>query len=331
MKTIENVISAMNTSGMPCDMQWRSLMIYLVSLDGYDFLSQDQRTQLKALVVSIIKEKDYSSENFRNVVMRQQEILNAPWKNDLKMAFEEAVGRLQDFTHLFNQRTADVRELEAETIKTVENESSFENLLETVKVGFGGLITKMEEDARDLVAMSMTDTLTNIANRRSFDASLATWFATCQKEKRPLALLMIDIDFFKRFNDDYGHRIGDQALATVASVIIGTDPGGGSDHEKHFLPARFGGEEFAVLLVGYRGKEALAVAEEVRKRVAGYNFVIRDIDGAIIKNGIQITVSVGVARCLPEWKTPERILESADRALYTSKRMGRNRVSVAVS
>lgn len=329
MKTIENVISAMNTSGMPCDMQWRSLMIYLVSMDGYDFLSQDQRTQLKALVVSIIKEKDFSSENFRDVVLRQQEILNAPWKHDLKMAFEEAVGRVQDFTKLFKQRTDDVRELKAETIKTVENESSFENLLDAVKVGFGELITTMEEDAKNLVAMSMTDTLTKIGNRRSFDVSLATWFETCRKGKQPLSLLMIDIDFFKRFNDEYGHRIGDQALATVASVISGMALPKGRDREKQFLPARFGGEEFVVLLAGYRRKEVVAIAEDLRARVAGYNFVIRDIDGAIIKNGIQITVSIGVARCLPEWKTPERIVEAADQALYIAKRSGRNRVSIA--
>jgi diguanylate cyclase (GGDEF)-like protein len=276
----------------------------------------------------VIKGKDYSSENFHTIVRRQQEILNAPWKNDLKMALEEAIGRVHDFKHLLQQRTEDVRELEAETIRSVESEGSFENLIDDVKIGFGGLITQMEEDARNLVEMSMTDTLTKLGNRRSFDVSLGTWFKKCQEEQRPLSLLMIDIDFFKRFNDDYGHRIGDQALATVASVINGSNPGGGRDHEKYFLPARFGGEEFVVLLVGYRNKEVMALAEEVRKRVAGYNFVIRDIDGAIIKNGIQITISVGVARCLPEWKTPDRIIEAADQALYTSKRSGRNCVSV---
>src|SRR6056297_1665134 len=161
--------------------------------------------------------------------MRLQNILNASWKTEIKAAFEEGIDRVYEFKNMLEQRTDDVRDLEFKTIKTVESEISFESMIESVKLGFDGLVTKMEEDARCLVEMSMTDSLTRLPNRRAFDLTLTSWFERSKQENVPLTLLMADIDNFKKFNDEYGHRIGDQALVTVATIL---QKGSGSEKEE---------------------------------------------------------------------------------------------------
>ncbi|WP_462323483.1 GGDEF domain-containing protein [Desulfoplanes sp.] len=329
MVDIDSLSAAMDRAGMPADFRWRSFMMHLASMEAHDFLSKEQREQLKELFDLILEGRDYSGEQFRTVFMRQQNILNAPLKAELQSAFEEALDRVHEFKNLLLQRKDDVRELEVETIKTVETETSFEAMVESVKSGFGGLISKMESDAKGLVEMSMTDALTRLPNRRAFDLALTKWFKASRNGTAPLTLLMADIDYFKNFNDEYGHRIGDQALVTVAAILREalrpTGPGP-MDENRHAMCARYGGEEFAIILVGYRSKEAMELAEELCSRVGWYNFVIRDAGGRILKNRIRLTISVGGARCLGHWETADQLLEAADNNLYVAKRSGRNRV-----
>jgi diguanylate cyclase (GGDEF)-like protein len=167
-----------------------------------------------------------------------------------------------------------------------------------------------------LERISMIDGLTSIENRRAFDIEFHKAWKKSLQEQRPLALIMIDIDNFKNFNDTYGHLSGDQTLIRIAEVI--------KDAAKRpsDLAARFGGEEFVVMFMNTSAEEAALVAEEIRTRIQELRFENGEITSVI-------TVSLGVASVVPDNEMkPDELISAADRALYKAKDDGRNKVVV---
>jgi diguanylate cyclase (GGDEF)-like protein len=164
-----------------------------------------------------------------------------------------------------------------------------------------------------LEELATTDALTGLRNRRKFDTAMDEEWRRAIRHSRPMALLLIDADHFKIFNDSFGHQSGDQALIAIASSIAGSAQRAGD------CAARYGGEEFAVLLPGASQKDALEVAEAIRRSVE-----------QIPANPAMLTVSIGVASMRPlvtmEWTD---LVEVADKALYAAKAAGRNRCAVA--
>jgi diguanylate cyclase (GGDEF)-like protein len=165
-----------------------------------------------------------------------------------------------------------------------------------------------------------TDSLTGIANRRHFDHTLAREWRRCARAGAPLSLLMLDVDYFKAYNDSLGHQRGDDCLRQVAALLtlVARRPGD--------LAARYGGEEFACLLPATDNTGALAVAELLKDR----------IDKAKIPHpdsplGEMLTISIGVATARPPAESREWLVESADRLLYEAKKAGRNRMVSARS
>ena len=157
------------------------------------------------------------------------------------------------------------------------------------------------------------DALTNLNNRRQFEVRLKQEIATTKRQKNPLCAMMIDIDFFKKVNDTYGHASGDTVLRTVASVI--------KQHLRESdIPSRYGGEEFAVLLPYTHIDEAQIVGERLRKAVEATPVTID-------KKTINVTISMGLAEFNTE-ETGEELFERADKALYAAKENGRNRVCI---
>jgi diguanylate cyclase len=175
-------------------------------------------------------------------------------------------------------------------------------------------VARLRNELDDLKREAATDSLTQLANRKMFDYALKTAVESARRGVSPLALLMIDIDHFKQFNDTYGHPLGDQILKLVGrslSELVKTKD----------TAARYGGEEFAVILPQTALEEALAVAETIRTQVAERRVTNRRT-GQVLG---QVTLSVGVALLAPE-ETGESLLHRADEALYFAKRDGRNRV-----
>lgn len=169
--------------------------------------------------------------------------------------------------------------------------------------------------SRSLRQQAMKDALTGIANRRQLDTRLAHEFGRALGEGNSLAMVILDVDYFKKYNDQYGHPAGDECLRFIASCVNGGRRRSGD------LAARMGGEEFAILLpnTGLRG--AIAVAETIRKRVAGHRMT--HVDGL----PHSVTVSCGVHAFVPvEGSSPQELVDAADRALYLAKTSGRNRV-----
>lgn len=160
------------------------------------------------------------------------------------------------------------------------------------------------------------DALTNLNNRRQFEVRLKQEIATTKRQKNPLCAMMIDIDFFKKVNDTYGHASGDAVLRTVASII--------KEHLRESdIPSRYGGEEFAVLLPYTHIEEAKIVGERLRKAVETTPIPID-------KKNINVTISMGLAEFSPQ-ETGEDLFKRADSALYEAKESGRNRVCVDLS
>lgn len=168
---------------------------------------------------------------------------------------------------------------------------------------------ELEELNRQLAELVTEDALTGVANRRALENGLRREWFRCLDQRRPLSVLMIDVDHFKAYNDAHGHLEGDVQLRGIAQRLAQQ-----CDPQRELL-ARYGGEEFALLLPGVALEEAARRAETIR--------------AAISSSDVGMTVSVGVAGFLPTLQTePETLLRRADAALYAAKRAGRNRVEV---
>jgi diguanylate cyclase (GGDEF)-like protein len=202
-----------------------------------------------------------------------------------------ASAHLYDEVVAANTRLAEVAsQLEQKTIALEEANAHLAKAIET------------------LHRISTIDGLTEVANRRLFDETLALEWRRAARTRRPISLLLVDIDHFKRYNDEHGHQAGDEGLRAVARTLQG------AVHRAADCVARYGGEEFAVLLPETENDHARQIAELIRSRVEGLE--------------TSVTVSIGVATLLPdrEGSQQEELVTKADAALYAAKDQGRNRV-----
>ncbi len=169
------------------------------------------------------------------------------------------------------------------------------------------------ETNRRLELLSITDGLTKLHNHRYFQDELSRAFEESQRYQRPLSLAMIDIDFFKKVNDTYGHAVGDEVLKCAARLF--RDSVRSTD-----LVARYGGEEFAVMMPETTLPDSIAFAEKIRALVESTTMGTQAGD-------LKVTVSIGVASVpLTRIHSPKELIVAADKALYRAKRGGRNQV-----
>lgn len=179
-----------------------------------------------------------------------------------------------------------------------------------------GMHRDLAEANQALEIIAGEDALTGLATRRRLDEALQAAFSSAAAQGQPLSFVLADVDYFKRFNDQYGHPAGDGALKQVADVL--------KRHAKRSADttARYGGEELALILPGAQSTAALAVAERIRA----------DVEALAIANEgspyANLTLSIGVASCVPgrDLPTPAALVAAADVALYAAKGAGRNRV-----
>lgn len=179
-------------------------------------------------------------------------------------------------------------------------------------------MTAHHEQQKSLETLAAKDALTGLANRRTFDDTLAVEVRRASRAGTPLSVLMIDVDCFKSFNDAYGHQRGDDCLRAVAQAVVSALRRAGD------TPARYGGEEFSVILPDTDQSGAAIIAERIRQAVEGLGLEHRSSAVEPI-----VTISVGSGTATSGDLNSAEILKVADDALYRSKREGRNRVTAS--
>ena len=182
----------------------------------------------------------------------------------------------------------------------------------TAVCGFAVDVTERVAMARELERLATTDPLTGLGNRRRFDEHVETEIARAARSGEPLSLLLCDVDHFKRYNDRYGHQLGDACLTQVARALDGVI------RRPADLAARYGGEEFALVLPGTSREGALSMAERARAAVRDLAIPHEASEG----RGC-VTMSVGAASVTGAWTSVE-LIALADRALYEAKAAGRD-------
>ena len=203
--------------------------------------------------------------------------------------------------------------LTRDTEKMMQYNAELEKRLDQSSLVMNDLKRDLERIRREAI----TDGLTGLANRKSFDDQIARLWRDCRKNGGTFSLLMVDIDHFKAFNDNHGHQVGDQVLRLVAMTMINEVKG-------QDMAARYGGEEFAIILPGTNINAAKTVGETLRKAIEQKEIVNRSTGNQLGR----ITVSIGAAQFYG-MEDVDGLISRADKALYASKNKGRNQVSVA--
>lgn len=256
--------------------------------------SEDTKKKLLALTDTLNTQVDHAAKqtsDYGSVLDDSLAALNSsegnPQLTNIISRLAENTASISESTHLFQQQ---IKEAQAEIIALKEE------------------LEKTKLDAR-------IDPLTGLFNRRVFDTELEQ--VTGGKHQAKTSLIMIDIDHFKRFNDEYGHLMGDKVLQYFGKLLK-------AECQEPILPVRFGGEEFAILLIGKEKEEAAVLAENLREKIQAIR-IKQKKSGKVISS---ITASFGISQWM-QAETAEQLIERADKALYLAKESGRNQVQIA--
>jgi diguanylate cyclase (GGDEF)-like protein len=172
---------------------------------------------------------------------------------------------------------------------------------------------------RQIEAQSNTDPLTGLANRRGLFKELEEMLRLARRERQAISLILVDVDHFKSINDRYGHKVGDEVLQQLAGYLR-------QGSREMDVVARFGGEEFLLLLPGVDAGAALEIAERIRSDVASLDMdVSEELRPKVPPGGIRVTLSLGIGSVQPG-EAPDLVIRRVDEALYRAKGGGRNRV-----
>lgn len=303
---------------------------------GYDYVA-GKSEQLKTTLDEVIEQTEgrpaenlwgmyqrFFEKDEKALVQMRQELRHL--LVNIQDEFTHSGGDLSSYTKNLNHfakildTSASSETMSIEVQKIISNTHSMQKSQERLAAQMSNIMLEVESLRKELEQVkeeSLTDSLTGILNRKAFDATLEQAIQKAYEEKSPFCLLMLDIDHFKKFNDTFGHLIGDKVLRLVAAIL------------KHSLKgkdiaARYGGEEFALILPQTALKDALIVAEQVRKAISSGELKGRDNS----QDYGRVTVSVGVAQFHIN-EHPENLIQRADQALYFAKEQGRNRVEKA--
>lgn len=330
----------LDRAGVPHDSKWRTLIFYMRGLGEFSTLNDTQKARIQQLLVDVLHRRDFSEQSYHEILRADRDIRVEPYECRMREALQEAERLAREFRAMLHQRRGDMDKLEQDSVRAVESGLDPAEVVRLLRATFSEVREQMDNDAIRVGELTVTDPLTSLGNRRAFDTALAAG-DVAWKGGTALALVLFDVDRFKRINDQHGHRIGDQVLRTVAEVLrrkvddCNRSLGDGAEGagECASVVARYGGEEFALVLTGEGAQRAGEIAESVRAGLEAVSFAIRDGQGQVVEHGVRVTLSAGVAHARPGMTEPltDSLFDLADKALYEAKREGRNRVRVAMA
>lgn len=320
-----NFCQTLRQSSVPLDRRWPLIILILRGVKDIPTLSEVQKSQLQQLLFVILDQKDFSDERFEEVHKRMHDIITAPLTEKLNDIAKETSALAKDVHTLFGKHSksmSDVaKRIDGGLNQGLEPASLLSDLRDTLK----NVVEQMEKDANDLMSLSHNDSLTGLANRRAFDLFLSQAVERWTRDQTPVSLIMFDIDNFKKLNDTFGHLVGDQVLkslgAQIQKIAISLE-----NDNSDILAARFGGEEFVLVLFGEVTERAAPIADNLRKTVQKTQIPLLDSNNNLVPSDLRVTVSVGIADLWSGWKGAHmrNLVDFADKALYHAKNSGRN-------
>lgn len=274
----------------------RSLYTFFINKSNEASVVEQEKEELKIIIASLatyIQSLSVSSESFGSKLDEYaRKVTAATTLNEIKKIQHAILTETLEIQKV----NGSVRDQLAEANKKMEEASE--------------KIARLEKELEMARQEKSVDALTRVYNRGYFDERLKEAVAQFSRTKEPCSLILLDIDEFKKFNDSYGHQAGDQVLTKVAELV--KESVRASD-----TVARYGGEEFAVILYKAKLKDAMKMAEKIRKEVNRHEFVTQD-------KVIKVTVSIGLTEFSGD-DSPQMIVQRADKGLYAAKEQGRNK------
>jgi diguanylate cyclase len=303
---------------------------------GYDYVSGNDETLISALDELVAHPEQVSRQNlwalYRKFFVQDEKALEMMRQElrriilNVQGEFEGSGGNLSRYASTLG-RFAELLDgamssamMETEVAKVISDTRAAERAQRHLESQVTALLAEVESLRRELLQIkeeSLTDCLTGIPNRKAFEATLEGTIHAAREQKSSFCVLLADIDHFKQFNDTHGHLIGDKVLRFVATTLKRCLKG-------RDTVARFGGEEFAIILPETDLAGGFVVAEQIREAVSGGKLVDKENQSTYGK----ITISIGVAQFHMS-DMPNHLIQRADRALYLAKERGRDRVEQA--
>ncbi len=262
--------------------------------------------------------KSKTGDIFDHWVFKQRQPLLI---EDIKKDFRFDASQLEEKEHFFNSIISVPLISENKMIGILRLDSDKVGAYHQDDLRLLGIIANLASLAlenallyKETQELAVTDSLTGLYVHNYFCQRLAEEITNNLRTKGYFSLLMVDIDYFKNYNDSYGHSAGDSVLKAIAKIIKSV---GGS----HSLAARYGGEEFCLLLPSVSKEKAITLAEDLRKKVEDYHFILRRVKTTV-------TVSIGVVSFPDDAQIEHELIHNADKSLYRAKAEGRNRVCI---
>jgi diguanylate cyclase (GGDEF) domain len=280
---------------------------------------EHRRTTGHTMIVENIEERgsqlNRSIQDVKNLLLRLADVISST--GDASGRAAETFSSARDtIGQLGADRSSDFGEaqrvLVQEIDRVLKTNATLHSELEQANKG----IAEQRRQIEELRQQARIDGLTRIPNRAAFDERLAEYVSLLDRTDMIFSLLLLDIDFFKKVNDEHGHLNGDRILRGIAAKIS-------ESIRTNDIATRYGGEEFAVIFPGTEISEALAVSERIRRDIARTNFRLDE-------ENVRMTISGGVAQCEKGMNT-EAIIATADKALYAAKVGGRNQINAATN
>ncbi|MCX8070510.1 MAG: GGDEF domain-containing protein [Thermodesulfovibrionales bacterium] len=364
------VCSILAQAGIPNNLNWRCLFNFLRTLDKNESFSEEQKKLFQAELQELIQNPNFADSHFNKTMARIEEIRHAKCRENehsfsqklkqLEKDYEDMKAMLGQVLRsyaniaslgiqLSQEKVDDIEHLKNTTVNALENEEDRQKIIDGVIKATDTMVKKINNEfatwkqkaqeseawkqkAIEMEKLANIDSLTGLFNRRAFDHHIESMVKALLDKETFLSLMIIDIDHFKKFNDNFGHDVGDEVLKLVANMIKKN-----AKREGDF-PARYGGEELILVCEGIDINKAKDIAEKIRKDIEEYKFIVKEPEPQMT----QITVSIGISEldCCKLTNKPnneneiqalvQQFIQSADKALYTAKKSGRNRVCSAI-
>lgn len=333
----DRLAEVLSQFGVGNDPDWIAVVLFIRNLlKKLTIYSDEKKAEIQREVARELVTKDFSKQHLTEVVamldmyimqtigaLELEEALTREKRSAAKLINE--MDAIIDSMHGSNERQN--RKLDAfkeRTVGVIRSDADKSVIVDRVRRMFSELITEFKQEAEELHARAQVlektanfdPLLTELYNRRAFDAYLQEMALKQRRSDTPLSIMMIDVDHFKQVNDTHGHQAGDDVLRALARVL--------KAHAIQYqgFVARYGGEELAVV-AKLDASAAWVKAEAIRSSVEAYDFRVRT--NGQLETQINFTVSIGVAEWQKGWEASDLVC-SADRALYEAKKAGRNRV-----